>query len=77
MPDPPSDWPENVYYRFVLAEGVSERVLAAFPELVARSGPADEVTLYGRVHGPPDLRELLARFDDLGLTVIEIHRTTT
>ncbi|WP_252190330.1 MULTISPECIES: hypothetical protein [unclassified Rhodococcus (in: high G+C Gram-positive bacteria)] len=56
---------------------MSERVLAAFPELVARSGPADEVTLYGRVHGPPDLRELLARFDDLGLTVIEIHRTTT
>ncbi|WP_068278970.1 hypothetical protein [Aldersonia kunmingensis] len=79
MPDSASAWPPGVRYEFVLAETLSDRLLAAFPEFDAAefqaSGPSGErTTLTGPVAGPTELRGLLARFDTLGLTVIEMRR---
>jgi hypothetical protein len=62
-----------VRYEFVLAEALSDRLLAAFPELRA-SESGQQTTLSGPVAGPTELRGLLARFDTLGLTVLEMRR---
>ncbi|MCQ4121743.1 hypothetical protein [Rhodococcus tibetensis] len=71
---PESSWPDNVRYAFLLGGRLSERVLAAFPELDVSAVTTSDTTLYGRVDSPTDLRGLLARFDALGLTVIEMRR---
>lgn len=61
-------------YEFLIAGGVSDTVKAAFPELdVARVLSAD-TALFGTVRDQAALRGLLARFDDLGLTVVEMRQ---
>ena len=63
-------------YEFVLAERIPETARAAFPELeksdvlVASSG----TVLYGPVIDQPHLHGLLDRFQDLGLTVVEMRQ---
>lgn len=74
MSDSVSAWPPGVRYEFVLAESLSDRVLAAFPEFDASGSPGARTTLTGPVAGPTELRGVLARFDTLGLTVIEMRR---
>ena len=71
---PESNWPGKVRYAFLISGALSDRVLAAFPELDVSDVTTGDTTLYGPVHGPTDLRGLLARFDALGLTVIEMRR---
>lgn len=63
-------------YEFVLAERIPETARAAFPELeksdvlVAQTG----TVLYGPVTDQPHLHGLLDRFQDLGLTVVEMRQ---
>ncbi|MGH3322471.1 MAG: hypothetical protein ACRDN9_20305 [Streptosporangiaceae bacterium] len=62
-----------VRYEFRLAEPVSERAACAFPELVLVTGSARNV-LHGRVRDQSQLYGLLARFQTLGLTLVELRR---
>jgi hypothetical protein len=75
VPDSASAWPPGVRYEFLLAEAVSERLLAAFPEFrLSTSLGSNTSILYGPVACATELRGLLARFDTLGLTVLEMRR---
>ncbi|MEV0947320.1 hypothetical protein [Rhodococcus sp. NPDC049939] len=71
---PGSSWPGNIRYTFLISGVLSDRVLAAFPELDVSNVTTGDTTLYGRVDSPTDLRGMLARFDALGLTIIEMRR---
>jgi hypothetical protein len=60
-------------YQFTIDGELSERALAAFPEL---AGDRDNGTtvLSGAVSDPTGVRAVLARIDNLGLTVLEMRR---
>lgn len=62
-------------YEFLVQGDLSERVVAAFPEFRASPTPAHCTLLSGPVQDNTQLRGILARFDDLGLTVVEMRRT--
>ncbi|MFC4606013.1 hypothetical protein [Rhodococcus kronopolitis] len=66
--------PSRVRYEFLLRGELSERVLAAFPELDVAPTPHAYTTLYGPIDGDTRLRGMLARFDALGITVVEMRR---
>ncbi|WP_154795023.1 hypothetical protein [Occultella kanbiaonis] len=61
-------------YEFLVAGSVSETVEAAFPELTVTKSPAGGTSLYGPVDDDARIRELLERFDDLGIPVVEMRR---
>ncbi len=61
-------------YEFVLADRPSDAVLSAFPELRLAPAPRRTTTLYGPVDDGAALVALLARFGDLGLEVVDLHR---
>lgn len=69
-----STWPGTVRYAFLIGEELSERALAAFPELNVSETVRAHTTLYGPVRDATELRGMLARFDALGLTVVEMRR---
>ncbi|WP_459545683.1 hypothetical protein [Nocardia sp. X0981] len=60
-------------YQFTIDGELSERALAAFPEL---AGDRDSGTtvLSGPVPDSTGIRGVLARIDNLGLTVLELRR---
>lgn len=64
----------RVRYEFLVRGTLSERALAAFPELAGAGAPPGCTRLTGPVDGDQELRSMLARFDALGLTVIEMRR---
>lgn len=66
--------PSRVRYQFLVRGELSERVLAAFPELGVSPTPQAYTTLYGPIDSDVQLRGMLARFDAMGLTVIEMRR---
>ncbi|GAA4481466.1 hypothetical protein GCM10023094_29660 [Rhodococcus olei] len=66
--------PARVRYEFLLRGELSERTLSAFPELSPSHSSGDFTRLYGPVNDDSALRAMLARFDALGLTVIEMRR---
>ncbi|MFC9553847.1 hypothetical protein ACFTWF_23655 [Rhodococcus sp. NPDC056960] len=69
------DRADNVRYAFRIGGVLSEKIVAAFPELqVGDRTTGETTTLYGRIDSPTDLRGMLARFDALGLTVLEMRR---
>lgn len=74
MVTPGSDWPATVRYAFLVGGELSERALAAFPELQVSETAHARTTLYGPVRSPTELRGMLARFDALGLTLVEMRR---
>ncbi|WP_165962895.1 hypothetical protein [Occultella glacieicola] len=61
-------------YEFLIAGTVSKTVEAAFPELAVTRAPAGGTSLYGPVDDDARVRELLDRFDDLGIPVVEMRR---
>jgi len=63
-----------VRYEFLLRGRISETVRAAFPELEAADAPTGGTALFGPIRDKAHLRGLLARFDELGLTVIEMRQ---
>ncbi len=64
-------------YAFLVQGDLSDRVVAAFPELQASPTPPNCTTLDGPIQDNTQLRGILARFDDLGLTVVEMRRIDT
>jgi len=65
-----------VRYEFILAEQIPEVTHAAFPELTESTvevGTTGSV-MFGDVVDPPHLHGILDRFQDLGLTLIELRR---
>lgn len=60
-------------YQFTIDGELSERALAAFPELTGDLAHGTTV-LAGPVADPTGIRGILARIDNLGLTVIEMRR---
>ncbi len=67
--------PKDIRYRFVIEGELSERALAAFPELNRSEIPtAGTTTLYGSMPDNTAVRGVLARVDSLGLTLIEMSR---
>ncbi|WP_205855808.1 hypothetical protein [Phytoactinopolyspora endophytica] len=61
-------------YEFLVAGRVSDTVVAAFPELDVAPAPGADTAMFGTVKDKAALRGLLARFDDLGLTVLEMRQ---
>ncbi|GAB2661784.1 hypothetical protein [Nocardia goodfellowii] len=60
-------------YQFVVEGALSERVLAAFPELESATREAT-TALTGTVADSTAMRGVLARLDNLGLTLLEMRR---
>lgn len=61
-------------YEFLIAGGVTETVQAAFPGFDFAAGPAGGTVIYGPVRDKAELRGFLARFDQLGLTIVEMRK---
>lgn len=60
-------------YEFLIAGRISETVQAAFPGFEFVPGPAGGTVIYGLIHDKAQLRSVLDRLDQLGLTVIELR----
>jgi hypothetical protein len=65
---------ETSRYEFVLAQDLSEAALASFPELTAVGRAAGGVSLYGKVIDRSHLYGILARFQNLGIDVLEMRQ---
>lgn len=63
-------------YEFLIAGRLSDCVRAVFEDLgfQVRGGPAGGTVVFGPVRDQAALRGALARFDNLGLTVIEMRQ---
>ncbi|MGY1693672.1 MULTISPECIES: hypothetical protein [unclassified Geodermatophilus] len=61
-------------YEFLLPGRLSDDVCAAFPELTARPGSTGGTVLFGPVGDSSHLHGLLARFQSLGLTLVELRQ---
>lgn len=67
--------PEPIRYQFVIDGELSERVVAAFPELKASRRQFGSVTnLFGPVADQTELRSIMARIDSLGLNLVEMRQ---
>lgn len=69
-----ADQASTIRYEFLVHGTVAETALAAFPELRAAKGPAGGTVLFGRVYDDAHLHGILARFQSLGLTLLEMRR---
>ncbi len=61
-------------YEFIIRGSVSDDVMAALPELSSTPYPTGGTVLFGPVQDESDVSSLLARFSDLGLSVVEMRR---
>ena len=61
-------------YEFTVAQRMSDTALAAFPELERSTAPSLGTTLFGPVIDRSHIDGLLARFSDLGLEIVDMHR---
>jgi len=61
-------------YEFLIAGRLSDATRAAFKDFNVADGPAGGTVVFGPIRDKADLRGLLARFDNLGLTVIEMRQ---
>lgn len=61
-------------YEFLITGAVTETVRAAFPGFDFAGGPAGGTVIYGPVRDKAELRGVLARCDELGLTVVEMRQ---
>jgi hypothetical protein len=60
-------------YQFIVSGSVSDDVMAALPELRSAPYPTGGTVLFGPVRDASDVSTLLARFADLGLSVVEMR----
>ena len=58
-------------YEFIVAGRLSDDLAAALPELTAMPYPTGGTSLFGPVIDEADVSTLLARMQDLGLSVVE------
>ena len=61
-------------YEFLIRDQLSLLAREAFPELEVRRGPVGGTILYGPVADDAALHGLLARFANLGITVVEMRQ---
>jgi hypothetical protein len=61
-------------YEFIIRGSLSEDVMGALPELSSTPYPTGGTVLFGPVRDEADVATLLARFADLGLSVVEMRR---
>lgn len=66
--------PGSWRYEFLLGERVSDTVRSAFPELRTTAGAAGGTVFFGVIEDAAHLHGVLARFQTLGLTVLEMRR---
>ncbi|WP_280348405.1 hypothetical protein [Nocardia neocaledoniensis] len=67
--------PGTIRYQFVLEGELTDRAIAAFPELRRSAhSPTGMTTLYGELADNTAMRGVLARIDALGLTLIGMSR---
>jgi len=64
----------SMRYEFIIRGSVSDDVMAALPELSSTPYPTGGTILFGPVQDESDVSSLLARFSDLGLSVVEMRR---
>lgn len=74
MAHPSEQYSHGIRYEFVVDGDLSERAKAAFPDLAVAPIPATFTRLFGPIDDDTALRGMLARFDALGLTVVELRR---
>lgn len=74
MAQPAGMYSHGIRYEFVVEGDLSERAKAAFPDLAVARVPATFTRLFGPIDDETALRGMLARFDALGLTVVELRR---
>ncbi len=74
MAQPADTNTHRVRYEFLIEGELSERAQAAFPDLATAEVPMPFTRLFGPVNDEAALRGMLARFDALGLTVVELRR---
>lgn len=65
---------DTMRYEFIVHGSVSDDLMAALPELKATPYPTGGTVLFGPVRDESDVSTLLARFADLGLSVVEMRR---
>lgn len=66
---------DAVRYQFVIEGELTERAVAAFPELRRSAhSPTGTTTLYGELADNTAMRGVLARIDVLGLTLLGMSR---
>jgi hypothetical protein len=63
-----------IHVEFLVDGQLSDVALASFPELSVTRGPAGGSLLYGSVVDHSHLDGLLARFRDLGISVVEFRQ---
>jgi hypothetical protein len=61
-------------YEFIVRGSVSDDVMADLPDLSSTPYPTGGTVLFGPVRDESDVSSLLARFSDLGLSVVEMRR---
>lgn len=74
MAQPADTYSRGIRYEFVVEGDLSERAKAAFPDLAVARVPLTYTRLFGPIDDDTALRGMLARFDALGLTVVELRR---
>lgn len=60
-------------YEFLIKGELTDRALAAFPEFTVSPAQHAFTALFGPISDDTHLRGVLARFDTLGLTVVEMR----
>ena len=60
-------------YQFIVAGRLSDDLTAALPELTAMPYATGGTSLFGPVIDEADVSTLLARMQDLGLSVVEVR----
>ncbi|WP_067840728.1 hypothetical protein [Nocardia lijiangensis] len=66
--------PVPTRYQFVIDGELSDRALAAFPDLDAAQSSIGTTSLFGPVPDPTAMRAILAMIDNLGLTLLEMRQ---
>ena len=61
-------------YEFRLVYPPSETLRGGFPELESRQMPGGVPVMYGPVIDQAQLHELITRFSDLGVEIVEIRQ---
>ena len=61
-------------YEFIVRGAVSDDAMSALPELSATPYPTGGTVVYGPVRDEADVASLMARFADLGLSVVEMRQ---
>ena len=70
----PAEGRPPMRYEFSVPTPLSERAAAAFPELDRVESPGGGTRLFGRIDDTAHLSQVIARFSDLGLDLVDVHR---